>query len=105
MAQRLDAHQVLPGLHGELELYVKGGFTPVEALRTATVTAADALGAGADLGTIAPGKLADMVVIDGNPLTRIEDARRVNTVIKNGQVLDMKLIMTGQSSNGTNTSP
>ncbi|PYR24726.1 MAG: amidohydrolase [Acidobacteria bacterium] len=93
------------GLHGELELYVKGGFTPVEALRTATVTAADALGAGADLGTIAPGKLADMVVIDGNPLTRIEDARRVNTVIKNGQVLDMKLIMTGQSSNGTNTSP
>jgi Tol biopolymer transport system component/imidazolonepropionase-like amidohydrolase len=92
------------GLHGELELYVKGGFTPVDALKTATITAAEALGAAADLGSIEPGKLADMVVVDGDPLTRIEDARKVITVIKNGQVLDMKLIMTGEAGGAMKTS-
>lgn len=92
------------GLHGELELYVKAGFTPAEALRTATITAAEALGAGADLGTIAPGKLADMLVIDGDPLSRIEDARRIRTVIKDGQVLEMKLLMSGEAVNATKTS-
>ena len=83
---------------------MKGGFTPAEALRTATITAAEALGAGADLGTIAPGKLADMLVIDGDPLSRIEDARRIRTVIKDGQVLEMKLLMSGEAVNATKTS-
>jgi Tol biopolymer transport system component len=83
------------GLQAELELYVRGGMTPFEALQTATVNAAKALGASKDLGSIEPGKLADMVIVEGNPLVDIKDARKVNTVIKNGEVYDMKTIMSG----------
>ena len=53
----------------ELEHYVRGGLSPAEAIRTATAVPAEAMGCGADLGTIEPGKLADLVVVDGNPLT------------------------------------
>jgi imidazolonepropionase-like amidohydrolase len=83
------------GLQGEIELYVRGGMTPVEALQTATINAAKALGADADLGSIEAGKLADMVIIDGNPLTDIKDTRKVNTVVKDGEVYEMKTIMSG----------
>lgn len=73
-------------LHVELELYVFSGLTPFEALQTATVYAADALGVGAELGTVEPGKLADLVIVDGNPLADIRDARRVRMVVKDGEV-------------------
>src|SRR5207245_8393190 len=53
-------------LHAEIEAYVRGGLTPFEALQTATVNAAEALGAGASLGSIDPGKLADLVIVDGH---------------------------------------
>ena len=52
----------------ELEHYASGGLTPAEVLRTATTVSADAMGAGADLGSIEPGRLADLTLIDGNPL-------------------------------------
>jgi len=61
----------------ELENYASGGLTPVEVLRTATIVSAEAIGAGADLGSIEPGKLADLTVVDGNPLANIRDLRRV----------------------------
>jgi imidazolonepropionase-like amidohydrolase len=83
------------GLQGEIELYVRGGMTPVESLQTATINAAKALGADADLGSIEAGKLADMVIVDGNPLTDIKDTRKVNTVVKDGEVYEMKTIMSG----------
>ena len=73
-------------LHMELEQYVAGGLTPLEALRTATVANAAALGAAGDLGAIAPGKLADLVMVDGNPLANIRDLRRVTRVMKDGAV-------------------
>jgi Tol biopolymer transport system component len=84
------------GLQAEIELYVRGGMTPFEALQTATVNAAKALGASADLGSIEKGKLADMVILDGDPLADIKNARKVNTVIKNGEIYDMKTIMSGK---------
>jgi hypothetical protein len=94
------------GLQAEIELYVRGGMTPVEALQTATVNAAKALGASADLGSIEPGKLADMVILDGDPLTDIRNTRKVHTVIKNGEVHDMKEIMSGiPSSQGSDANP
>jgi Tol biopolymer transport system component/imidazolonepropionase-like amidohydrolase len=77
----------------EMENYASGGLTPVEVLRTATTVAADALGAAADLGSIEPGKLADLVVVDGNPLANIRDLRRVKRVMKDGQVYELDALL------------
>jgi Tol biopolymer transport system component/imidazolonepropionase-like amidohydrolase len=70
-------------LHGELNTYVKAGMTPYEALRAATVTPAEAL--NLDAGAIAVGKLADIVLVDGNPLQDIGAALNVKRVIANGR--------------------
>jgi imidazolonepropionase-like amidohydrolase len=80
-------------LHGELEEYVLAGLSPFEALKTATVNPARLLNAAADLGTIEVGKLADLVVVDGDPLTDIKAARRVRTVIKNGEVYELSSLI------------
>jgi hypothetical protein len=80
-------------LHIELEAYVNAGFTPFQALKTATVNTATLLNAQNDLGTIEPGKLADMVIVDGNPLTNIRDTTRVKRVIKNGDVLTLEELL------------
>ena len=77
----------------ELEQYVSGGLTPVEALRSATSVSASAMGMGADLGTIAAGRLADLILIDGNPLANIRDLRRVKRVIKNGELFDESALL------------
>lgn len=74
-------------LHGELFTYVQAGMTPYEALRTATVNAAEQLGIQA--GEIAPGKLADLVFVDGDPLQDISATVRVRGVIANGRVFRM----------------
>jgi len=67
-----------------LELLVEGGFTPLEAIRIATFNGAKYLGEAGHIGSIATGKQADLVVIDGNPAARIADIRRVSTVFKDG---------------------
>jgi imidazolonepropionase-like amidohydrolase len=90
-----------PGIpHGaallaEIESYVLGGLTPLEALKTATVNAAEYLGAGADLGSIEPGKLADIVVVDGDPLSDIKNLRNTRLVIKDGRVFDRQTLLRG----------
>jgi Tol biopolymer transport system component len=80
-------------LHGELEEYVLAGLSPFEALTTATVNPARLLNAAADLGTIEVGKLADLVVVEGDPLTDIKAARRVRTVIKNGEPYELSRLI------------
>ncbi|MBI4539343.1 MAG: PD40 domain-containing protein [Gemmatimonadetes bacterium] len=80
-------------LQTELEHFVDGGLSPFEALRAATAVSAEALGAGADLGTVEPGKLADLVVVDGDPLKEIRAARRVRTVIKNGELYELEALL------------
>src|SRR6185295_8242850 len=77
----------------ELENYASGGLTPIEVLRTATTVSAEAIGAGADLGSIEPGKLADVSFIDGNPLTNIKDLRRVRRVMKDGQLFEVETLL------------
>jgi len=68
----------------EVELLVEAGFTPVEAIHIATENGAQFLGDGDRTGTIAPGKNADLVVIKGDPSTKIEDIENVETVFKDG---------------------
>jgi imidazolonepropionase-like amidohydrolase len=81
---------VYPGfsLHDELALLVKAGLTPLEALRTATYNPAEYLNALDSLGTVAPGKVADLVVLDANPLDRIQNTRRISAVIANGRLFN-----------------
>jgi imidazolonepropionase-like amidohydrolase len=71
-----------------IELLVQGGFTPVEAIRIATANGAKFLGEQDRIGTIAPGRQADLVVIDGNPAERIGDIRKVKLVFKDGVSYD-----------------
>jgi imidazolonepropionase-like amidohydrolase len=73
-------------LHRELELYVAAGFTPLEALQSATVVPARALGRDRELGSIGPGKRADLLVLDGDPLADIRNTRKVALVVARGRV-------------------
>ena len=83
------------GLHGESGMFVRLGLTPVEALRTATSYAAEALGSGADLGMIEVGEVADIVILDADPLADIRNTRKVKAVVKNGRLFDMKTRLSG----------
>lgn len=70
----------------ELEIYVGAGLTPAQALKTATIIPAQVMGMDKQTGSIAIGKNADIVIVDGNPLTNIRDTRNVKVVIKAGKV-------------------
>ena len=76
-----------PSLHGELELLVSAGLSPMEALQTATRNPAIFLGMD-DLGTIEEGKAADLVLLEANPLNDIRNTRKIAGVIAKGQYLD-----------------
>ncbi|GAA2046192.1 amidohydrolase family protein [Nocardiopsis rhodophaea] len=73
-------------LHQNMRAMVLHGFTPYEALTVTTRTAAEWLGLGDDLGTVEPGRLADLAIVDGDPLTDIADAAAVRRVVRNGEV-------------------
>ena len=81
---------VVPGhsMHEELRLLVEGcGFSPMEAIVAGTSRAADLLGQGDELGSVEKRKLADLVVLDGNPLDDIRNTRRISAVYKGGQAV------------------
>jgi imidazolonepropionase-like amidohydrolase len=71
----------------ELDWFVKAGMTPRQALSTATTEAAALLGQEGDLGVIAPGALADLVAVEGNPVDDIAAVRQVRWVMKGGEVV------------------
>jgi imidazolonepropionase-like amidohydrolase len=77
-----------PALHRELELLAGGGISPADVIVIATRNAARALGKQETLGTIEAGKLADMVLLKADPTRDINNAKQIDTVIKNGQVID-----------------
>ncbi|HVG27188.1 MAG TPA: amidohydrolase family protein [Acidobacteriaceae bacterium] len=79
-------------LHLNLISQVKYGLQPWQALQTVTSAAAKAAALDGDLGTIAPGKLADMILVEGNPLTEIKDITRVQCVMKNGRMQSVAAI-------------
>ena len=84
----------MPGfaLHRELELYAQAGIPPADVLRIATLTAAQVAKRENDLGTIEPGKLADFILVDGDPTRTMSDIRKVVLVVKDGKVFEPKAI-------------
>ncbi len=76
------------GSHWELWSFARGGMTPLEALRTATVAPATHLGFIQDIGTLEPGKLADLVVLNANPLDDIRNSDDISAVMLNGRFYD-----------------
>ena len=86
----IGAHGQLAGLaaHWEVWMMVQGGFTPFQALRGATIDGARYFGMDAEIGSIEPGKLADLVVIDGNPLDDIRSSENVTWTMLNGRLYD-----------------
>ena len=82
------APPIVPGLsiHQEMQYFVDGGMTPLEALRTATTMAAEILGWEGRFGSIEVGKQADIVVIDGNPLVDISNISNIKAVVRSGKV-------------------
>jgi imidazolonepropionase-like amidohydrolase len=78
--------QTVPGysLYREIELYAQAGFTPMEAIQAATIVPARVMGVDRELGTIEPGKRADLIILDANPLESIHNIRTVRFVITGG---------------------
>jgi hypothetical protein len=86
----VGSHGQLQGLgyHWELWAMASGGLDPHDALRAATILGAEAIGMGRDLGSLEPGKMADIVVLDRNPLEQIRNTNSVRFVMKNGRLYE-----------------
>jgi hypothetical protein len=86
----LGGHGEMYGLqaHWEMALLAEGGMPPHDVLRVATLHGAEALGLATELGSLEPGKLADLVVLDADPLADIRHTERVRYVMKNGALYD-----------------
>ena len=89
---QLGAHGQREGLgaHWELWMFAQGGMTPLEALRSATLRGAQYLGMDKDIGSLEPGKLADLVILSANPLEDIRNSTSIDQVVLNGRVYDGK---------------
>jgi hypothetical protein len=85
---QMGAHGQMMGLgaHWEMELFVHGGFTPLEAIQIATINGFKHHGLDAELGSIEEGKLADLVILDADPREDIRNTRSIRFVMKNGVV-------------------
>jgi Tol biopolymer transport system component/imidazolonepropionase-like amidohydrolase len=90
----MGAHGQMQGLgsHWEMWAFAQGGMTPLEAIRVSTIMPARTLGLDHAIGSIEAGKLADFVVLDLNPLEKIENSDSVALVVKNGQAYTMEML-------------
>ncbi|WP_374660374.1 amidohydrolase family protein [Phenylobacterium sp.] len=76
------------GAHWELWMFAQGGMSPLQAIRAGTLSGAQYLGMDKDLGSLEPGKLADLVVLDANPLENIRNSTSIKYTVANGRVFD-----------------
>jgi Tol biopolymer transport system component/imidazolonepropionase-like amidohydrolase len=88
-----DIWQIPTGVHLELEELVAAGLSPLEAIRAGTAGAARILGAERDLGTVAGGKWADLVILDADPVADIRNTRRIWAVVQAGRMVDRKALL------------
>ncbi|MET1756320.1 amidohydrolase family protein [Novosphingobium sp. RD2P27] len=91
------------GAHWELWSFVRGGMTPIEALRAGTIVPAQSLGMAADIGSLEAGKLADMVVLDADPTADIRNSDKVRQVMLGGRLYDaatLDEVATGDAKRG-----
>ncbi|WP_114490885.1 amidohydrolase family protein [Candidatus Ulvibacter alkanivorans] len=86
----MGAHGQLQGLgaHWETWMLAQGGMSNLEALKAATINAAEYIGAGADIGSLKEGKMADLIILNANPLDAIENTRQIEMVMANGRLYD-----------------
>jgi imidazolonepropionase-like amidohydrolase len=87
-----------PSVFREMQLMTEAGLTPLQVLRSATVNGAKAMRMERDAGTLAPGKLADLVILDADPLADVQNLSRVHRVIKDGQVFVPEELMRSLSA-------
>ena len=82
--------QAVPGhsLHREIELYVKAGFTPMEAIQAATIVPARVMGLDKEVGTVEAGKRADLILVEGDPLQSVSSLRNVRWVVAGGRLFN-----------------
>src|SRR5262245_24275791 len=88
-----DLWELPMGVHLELEELVAAGLSPAQAIRAATSSAAQIIGAASELGTVEPGKRADLVILDADPLTDIRNTRKISAVLQDGHVVDRAAIL------------
>lgn len=102
-----DVKLIVPGyhLHKELEFMVEAGLTPNEALQTATLNAAKYFESETDMGTVEKGKIADLVLLDANPLEDISNTRKILAVVANGRYFDRQALdeMLSKAEQAANT--
>ena len=86
----LGSDLAVPGhsMHRELELAVRAGMTPMEALQAATLVPARVMGLDSESGTVEAGKHADLVLVDGDPLEDIREMRKIAAVVTRGRMFD-----------------
>lgn len=80
-------------LHREMELLAASGLSPLQALRAATSTAAEALAKENQLGSVEPGKFADLVILDADPLASIQNARQIHLVVQGGKTYEPQALL------------
>jgi Tol biopolymer transport system component len=86
----MGAHGEVPGIgfHWEMAAHVMGGMTPMEVLHAATAGSAETIGRLDDLGTVEPGKIADLVILDADPLQNIDNTQRIASIVQSGRLYD-----------------